>query len=671
MSLQTNLTGRVRNTNLPKSHGLMPVFEAVVNSIHAIEETGSLNDGYINLEINREQNVLTELESELNSPITGFTISDNGCGFNDQNMASFKMLDTDYKMDKGCRGLGRLIWLKVFDQADISSSFYDDKGKLKERFFIFSSKNSIHNDYLKDSESKCRGTTITLKGFDKKYRDSVARTLSAIADNLLEHILWYFVREGSAPTVVITDGTEKIVLSDLFDKYMKDTADIETITIKDMQFDLTHIKFRQSVRTTHKLAWCASNRLVKEESIKDAWIAGLYGSLEDDTGEFYYTCYITSPYLTERVRSERTGFNIEENFTDMMDEISFRTLRNEVLLRCAEYLSSYLLVNIEAGKERVERFVSSRAPRYKSILHRIDQSALIVDPKMPDDKLDLHLHAQLYKIESQILSEGHALMQPTEIEELDGYRSRLNNYLLKVEDIKKSDLANYVSHRKVVIDLLRKSVEHLTHGKYEKEHVIHELIMPMRADTDTTDIMACNLWLIDERLAFHHYLASDKTINSMPITEGKSNLEPDLLSLKVFDNPILVSSDSSPALASITVIEIKRPMRNDVKEDKDPIDQTLTYLEKVREGKVKTKNGRPIFGSQDLPGYCYILCDLTPTMQKRCKQYNLMRSADGMGFFGYNQSYKAYIEVISFDQLVKSATERNSAFFSQLGIPSI
>jgi hypothetical protein len=42
MSLQTNLKGRLRNTSLPKSHGLMPVFEAVVNSIHSIEEKGNV-----------------------------------------------------------------------------------------------------------------------------------------------------------------------------------------------------------------------------------------------------------------------------------------------------------------------------------------------------------------------------------------------------------------------------------------------------------------------------------------------------------------------------------------------------------------------------------------------------------------------------------------------------
>ncbi len=38
MKIETNLQGRLRNTSLPQSSGLMPVFEAVINSVHAIEE---------------------------------------------------------------------------------------------------------------------------------------------------------------------------------------------------------------------------------------------------------------------------------------------------------------------------------------------------------------------------------------------------------------------------------------------------------------------------------------------------------------------------------------------------------------------------------------------------------------------------------------------------------
>lgn len=36
----------------------------------------------------------------------------------------------------------------------------------------------------------------------------------------------------------------------------------------------------------------------------------------------------------------------------------------------------------------------------------------------------------------------------------------------------------------------------------------------------------------------------------------------------------------------------------------------------------------------------------------------------------FNDSAKAYIEVMSFDRLVNAATERNRAFFDKLGLPS-
>ena len=50
----TNLPGRVRNVSLAPSNGLMPLFEAVSNSIHAIEEAGRAPDeGRIRIEIKR------------------------------------------------------------------------------------------------------------------------------------------------------------------------------------------------------------------------------------------------------------------------------------------------------------------------------------------------------------------------------------------------------------------------------------------------------------------------------------------------------------------------------------------------------------------------------------------------------------------------------------------
>ena len=85
---------------------------------------------------------------------------------------------------------------------------------------------------------------------------------------------------------------------------------------------------------------------------------------------------------------------------------------------------------------------------------------------------------------------------------------------------------------------------------------------------------------------------------------------------------------------------------------------------------VMTASGRPIPASRDQPAFCYVLADLTPTMVSRCEYAGLRPTHDGMGYFGFNEPHKAYIEVMSFDRLVNSATERNRAFFDKLGLPS-
>ena len=50
-------------------------------------------------------------------------------------------------------------------------------------------------------------------------------------------------------------------------------------------------------------------------------------------------------------------------------------------------------------------------------------------------------------------------------------------------------------------------------------------------------------------------------------------------------------------------------------------------------------------------------------------RYNHDLPARHVGYFGYNETLKAYIEVFSFDRLLNLATERNRAFFDHLGLP--
>jgi hypothetical protein len=194
--------------------------------------------------------------------------------------------------------------------------------------------------------------------------------------------------------------------------------------------------------------------------------------------------------------------------------------------------------------------------------------------------------------------------------------------------------------------------------------------MPMGTTSNDIHFESCNLWLIDERLAFHDFLASDKSLASMPVTSSRDAKEPDIVTLNVYDTPVLVSDTNKLPLASLVIIELKRPMRNDAAagEDKDPIEQALGYLERIRNGKVQTHSGRPIPKSEEIPGFCYAICDITPSVERRCNLIGLTRTHDYSGYFGYNSHYRAYLEVISFDRLVNAAKERNKAFFDRLGL---
>ena len=682
--MQTNLLGRLRNTSLPLTAGLNPLFEAVVNSIQGIEDAGSPSEeGIIMVEILRkpkQEHLNFDDAKKKRGPdpledIIGFKVTDNGVGFTDVNMESFEVLDTDHKVAKGGRGIGRLLWLKAFKCVHVTSVFEAGEGKLRVRRFDFDAGSGVDNDSNDElSEGRARETTVHLDDFKQQYRDNSRKTLSAITESIFEHCLWYFVRPGGAPKITIFDAGESRSLDDLYEAQMHSSAVTDRIQINGVPFDLIHVKLRSNAISTHALAFCADNRLVTEEKLVGK-IPGLHGKLADDTGDFIYECYVSSVFLDERARPERTGFDIAENVDALLEqtEITMSQIRSAISAKAATHLSTYLAKNLKRSKERVEAFVSKRAPRYRPIMARIPEDNLNVDPEISDKELDLVLHNHLVEIEAQLLAEGHDIMVPSQGDNHAEYRKRLQDYLSKAEDIKRSDLANYVSHRKVILDLLEMAIKRKSDGAYAREDLIHSLIMPMQKTSSDVLFDSCNLWLVDEHLAFHDYLASDKTLISIPITGCEDTKEPDICALNVYDNPILVSEGTKLPLASIAVVEIKRPMRNDASpgEEDDPVEQAIGYLNRIRNGKVQTPQGRPIPESKNIPGFCYILADITPKLRERCLlHHDLKWTHDHLGFFGYKQNCNAFVEVISFDQLVNSAKERNRAFFDKLGLPT-
>lgn len=679
MALTTSLAGRVRNTSLPKSHALLPLLEAIVNAIQAIDarHEDPAVPGRIDVRVHRDP------QAELDfgpagpgrapmKPIIGFTISDDGMGFTEQNMASFETLDSDFKSDLGCRGVGRLLWLKAFDKVSVRSAYEKENGKLRGRQFRFSVESEVEHDDSADGFAR-PGAVVSLDGFKKSFQQHAPKGVDAIAREVFEHCIWYFLRPGGAPVVTIADDDEKVSLADLMDEFVDSEMTASTIEVKGQRFDMLNLRLKATARNSiPRLYWCAGSRVVIEENLSGK-VSGLHGKLADEaSGEFVYACYLTSDFLDERVRADRTAFEIIDRIAGqpLVDDLSLDDIREVVLEEIGKILKDPLKSARDQGKQRVHDFVTKRAPRYRPVLAKIEERGITVDPSVKDQDLELQLHGHLQKIESDAFVQGQEIFHEADAKPEEDYAERLAAYLATVSEINQSDLAAYVSRRRTVLDLLERLIRADKDGKYSREDAIHSLIVPMRTESNEVASDGSNLWIIDERLAFHDFLASDKTLKSMPVTGSESTREPDILATRLINSPVLASEGQKLPLPSIVVVEIKRPMRKDATEDKNPIQQCLDYVKRIRAGGVMTATGRPIPPTQDPPAFCYIIADLTDRMIERCEISNLRPTHDGLGYFGFNDSAKAYIEVMSFDGLVNAATERNRAFFDKLGLPS-
>lgn len=677
VALKTSLAGRVRNTTLPKSHALLPLLEAVVNGLQAIDaRSGSVANGHVKITVERSAQEAFDFDASLPGraplkPIIGFIVEDNGVGFTPDNMASFETLDTDFKASLGCRGVGRLLWLKAFDKVSVRSAYQGEAGALQTRQFTFSVVGEVEHAEPPEGFGET-GTAVHLDGFKAPFQQSAPKTADAIAREVFEHCIWYFLRPGGAPDITIVDD-EVVSLNHLMEEFVFSELPVTSIEVRGQKFDMVNLCLKSSTRNlSPRLYWCAANRVVTEENLTGR-IAGLYGRLKDKTSaEFTYACYLSSDFLDDHVRADRTTFDIADRApgSNPDDSPSLDDIRSAVLHEVEQMLSDSLAAAREEGKVRVNEFVSNHAPRYRPVLSRLEPLGVTVDPAIKDQDLELLLHRNLQKLEAEAIAEGQAVFAEADSTPPEVYQQRLNKYLETVTDINQSDLAAYVSRRRAILDALANLIRTNENGTYSREDAIHTLLMPMRIDSSELRPDASNLWIIDERLAFHDYLASDKTLKSMPITGSQSTKEPDILATRLVGSPVLAAEGESLPLPSIVVVEIKRPMRNDASEDKDPIQQCLDYVKRVRAGGVLTSSGRPIPKSQAQPAFCYVLADLTPTMVSRCEYASLRPTYDGMGYFGFNEPHKAYIEVMSFDRLVKSATERNRAFFDKLGLPS-
>jgi hypothetical protein len=172
------------------------------------------------------------------------------------------------------------------------------------------------------------------------------------------------------------------------------------------------------------------------------------------------------------------------------------------------------------------------------------------------------------------------------------------------------------------------------------------------------------LWVLDERLVFSDYIASDRKISKK---KGAQD-EPDLAVFhQLFDIRHSFRNGDNEFSNPLTIFEFKRPKRESYTQDDDPVLQIGRYLEKIREGKYEMPKGKePIKVNGHTPIYAFIICDLAEKIKEFARNHSLVPSPDEEGYFGFHSGFRMYVEIISYKKLLKDASMRNKIFFRKL-----
>lgn len=670
--MKNSLANRVDKLKLKKTKLLMPLFEAITNSIQAIEESNT-DKGSICIEFDRKQDGQTQIFREPKTlklmHINNITIKDNGIGFTPENFDSFLTYDSAFKKNKGGKGEGRLFWLKACEQVEIES-FYTELNKFYKISFIFSIKDDGVDDKnlsIQEISQKdfLQGTTIRFKNLKETFHETFSQSLSSIGKEIINHFISYFVDQSKCPKIIIKDEFDSISINSLYSDILISKDILKThFCIDSYDFELYYLKLKALPYNTHQLHLCADKREVESIQLK-TYVPNFSISLKDEISDvnYYYQIFLSGAYLDKNVNSERSGFIFEDSEMFLSNDKIIKHTIEQIKIDLFDVLK-----NIQTNKvNKISDYVRKRSPQYRLLLNDKYNSFLEnISPKASGKDLEINLYEQYFQINKEAKKKAQELENNKleSADDIEKFNNTFINYMNEINEVGKSKLAEYVVCRKSILQILSNLQKQQDDTKYPFEKAIHKTIFPMNKTSDDIDYEKHNLWVIDEKLAYHYYLASDKKIKSMNIVESDSNKEPDII---IFDHPFLLSDNERNT--ALTIFEFKRPERDDYTDEENPILQVINYVKDLRNSKIHDKNGETLNIAENTPIYAYIICTLTPKMREvAVDQYDFVVLPDGNGYIGYHKTHKIYFQIISYKKMIQDAKDRNKILFDKLNI---
>jgi len=655
ISLRADLVRRVRNLALgptTPSNALVPIFEAVYNSLHAVQDRFDADW--------HERGRTTIALLGIDTPSPSIEIRDNGVGLDDENFDSFRTYDSGHKVHRGGKGVGRLSWLKVFHGVEVISRFRKEGETYERRFVLVLDNAKPIQDYsLTKVEDGEPGTTVKLRHMKAEYVRHLPNKVDTIIRKVVAHFLPYLVTDKVPSIVIETDAESHDLVAFLASKEI-DLGFLEVEVFQGYKLRLDHNLLERGVvegKAPHKLYLAAHGRVVASHDIGPP--LGLSTYVERDGMHYAYAGVLSGELLDAAVNTERTAFDLDETAID--------AIKRSALVEIKKILAPQIDRVIQKQTE-LTRNVIKKYPRYSYL---ITDPKEFVETKLPRNyKTAEQIYQQLalfdFRENRDIERKVETLSKRADSDAVNPIETGVKEILDRLSAQEFSVLADYTVRRKIVLDLLERRLGYKPDGtmKHHAEEALHSFVVPMRVTNNDVHIDDHNLWIIDDKLTYYEHWASDKRMKEILKDEGSRN-RPDVL---LFGGRTAYHRPGTDQ--PVVIIEFKRPARNDYNDDENPFTQIYGYIEELRSGSVRDKDGAVIQDIDDrTPFFCYIIADMTPNLRRWLKmaQVNVPLPGGG-GFYGYNDEYKAFIQALSYKYVLKDARLRNEAFFKRLKI---
>lgn len=663
-SMQGDIVNRVKRLPKPSlaAEALQPVFEAVSNSLHAIE------DAFGPALYQSHGAVTVTIRNPRSPDDIEIIVDDNGIGLETPRFKAFCTTDTDYKMERGGKGVGRLLWLDAFERIKVVSIFKENGGLYRRSFsFQLTTVDQITNEELEElgAGDAPTGTSVTFS----KLRGSAYRTkFPSQGATIVKHFGSHFFADfilGRSPTIIVDiDGNSSTFPEEVQNLMLEDRG-VETITTNEfgelsLASFICHKNASANFDGLHQIHLVANGRTVTTRKIDGLLGIGRFGAGGD---QVYHGC-VSGEYLDERVNQERTQFNFDESIVE------------EIVRECAGYVRS------DALGDEIREFDSQRLGTLRDFVNDYPsfgfEEAEALLERTPKNAIKPEEFARaLIPFRIRRDKERNETIQQI-VAQLDGNQAIPENFADAVRqaanEIKAEEqrqLTEYVLRRKTVLDVMEVLLRRIREREngtqdFQLEQTLHQFICPMKLrgdDPSKIEQSDHDLWIIDERLTFQKYFASDVPFTKI-LQEEDSTKRPDLL---IYDRLYGLGAEGEDPLTKVMLVEFKHPGRRDYEERYSPMNQISEYITKLKAGQIEDFNNSRVRIAEDCVFYCYVVADIVGKLEIHTNGWRT--TANGRGRIQeLGGKFRGIVEVIEWKDLLADARLRNHAFLNAAGL---